>query len=38
LLIWTDGPVVVTLDPAALDPFEAYLTSPPVNASTADVA
>jgi ATP-dependent helicase/nuclease subunit A len=38
LLIWTDGPVVVALDPAALDPFEAYLTSPPVNASTADVA
>jgi ATP-dependent helicase/nuclease subunit A len=30
LLVWTDGPVVVTLDSAALDPFEAYLTSVPV--------
>jgi hypothetical protein len=37
LLVWTDGPVAVTLDPAALDPFEAYLTSAPVNAD-ADAA
>jgi ATP-dependent helicase/nuclease subunit A len=29
VLIWTDGPVAVTLDPASLDPFESYLTSAP---------
>jgi ATP-dependent helicase/nuclease subunit A len=29
VLIWTDGPVAVTLDPATLDPFESYLTSAP---------
>jgi ATP-dependent helicase/nuclease subunit A len=29
VLVWTDGPAVVTLDPAALDPFEAYLVSVP---------
>jgi ATP-dependent helicase/nuclease subunit A len=34
LLVWTDGPVAVTLDPKALDPFEAYLISAPVNAET----
>jgi ATP-dependent helicase/nuclease subunit A len=27
VLIWTDGPMAVPLDPAALDPFERYLTS-----------
>ena len=32
VLIWTDGPAAVTLDPAALDRFEAYLTSVPDNA------
>jgi ATP-dependent helicase/nuclease subunit A len=32
VLVWTDGPVAVMLDPAALDPFETYLTSAPVNA------
>jgi ATP-dependent helicase/nuclease subunit A len=29
VLIWTDGPVAVTLASAALDPFETYLTSIP---------
>jgi ATP-dependent helicase/nuclease subunit A len=29
VLIWTDGPVAVTLDAASLDPFESYLTSAP---------
>lgn len=27
VLVWTDGPALVTLDPLTLDPFEAYLTS-----------
>jgi ATP-dependent helicase/nuclease subunit A len=31
VLIWTDGPVAVTLDPDSLDRFETYLTSAPVN-------
>ncbi len=29
VLVWTDGPAVVTLIPQRLDPFEAYLTSVP---------
>jgi len=29
VLVWTEGPVAVTLDPLALDPFETYLTSVP---------
>ncbi|MDB5394162.1 MAG: helicase, UvrD [Rhodospirillales bacterium] len=32
VLVWTDGPAAVTLEPSALDPFETYLTSEPVNA------
>jgi len=27
VLVWTDGPAIVTLESASLDPFEAYLTS-----------
>ncbi len=38
LLVWTDGPVAVTLDSASLDPFEAYLTSAPVRAATVSSA
>ncbi len=30
VLVWTDGPVAVTLDAESLDPYEAYLTSTPV--------
>lgn len=29
VLIWTDGPAVVPLDPAHLDPFEQYLIATP---------
>jgi len=29
VLVWTDGPAAVTLDPADLDPFEQYLTATP---------
>jgi ATP-dependent helicase/nuclease subunit A len=32
VLVWTDGPAAVTLDPALLDRFEAYLASVPDNA------
>jgi ATP-dependent helicase/nuclease subunit A len=32
VLVWTDGPAAVTLDPGRLTPYEAYLTSAPVNA------
>ena len=38
VLIWTDGPALVTLESSALDPFETYLTSAPVNAGTASAA
>jgi len=38
VLIWTEGPAVVTLNPAVLDPFETYLTSVPVNAEAATAA
>jgi ATP-dependent helicase/nuclease subunit A len=29
VLVWTDGPVAVTLESKSLDPFETYLTSAP---------
>jgi ATP-dependent helicase/nuclease subunit A len=29
MVIWTDGPTLVPLDPVLLDPFETYLTSTP---------
>jgi ATP-dependent helicase/nuclease subunit A len=32
VLVWTDGPAAVILKASDLDPFEAYLTSTPVNA------
>ncbi len=38
VLVWTDGPAVVTLDGAILDPFETYLTSAPDNAEAATAA
>ncbi len=38
VLVWTDGPVAVILNPNDLDPFEAYLTSTPVNAEPVGAA
>jgi ATP-dependent helicase/nuclease subunit A len=38
VLVWTDGPAAVILKPSDLDPFEAYLTSAPVNAEGASAA
>ena len=38
VLVWTDGPAIVTLRPEALDPFETYLTSAPLNAQLAPTA
>jgi ATP-dependent helicase/nuclease subunit A len=35
VVVWTDGPAVVALDPSALDPFEAYLTSTPAKSAAA---
>jgi ATP-dependent helicase/nuclease subunit A len=38
VLVWTDGPAAVTLDPDRLTPYEAYLTSTPVNAEGQSAA
>jgi ATP-dependent helicase/nuclease subunit A len=38
VLVWTDGPAAVILKPSDLDPFEAYLTSVPVNAEGSSAA
>jgi len=38
VLVWTDGPATVILNPLQLDPFEAYLTSVPVNAEGSSAA
>jgi len=38
VLVWTDGPATVILKPSDLDPFEAYLTSAPVNAEGSSSA
>jgi len=38
VLVWTDGPAAVTLVPAKLAPYEAYLTSAPVNADAPSAA
>jgi ATP-dependent helicase/nuclease subunit A len=38
VLVWTDGAEAVILNPADLDPFEAYLTSMPVNAEASSAA
>ena len=38
VLVWTDGPAAVTLPSVQLDPYEAYLTSTPVNADAPSAA
>ena len=38
VLVWTDGPAAVTLDADKLAPYEAYLTSTPVNAEGPSAA
>jgi ATP-dependent helicase/nuclease subunit A len=38
VLVWTDGPAAVNLDARQLDPYEAYLTSAPVNAEAPSAA
>ena len=38
VLVWTDGPAAVTLDAGKLAPYEAYLTSTPVNAEAQSAA
>jgi ATP-dependent helicase/nuclease subunit A len=38
VLVWTDGPAAVMLEPTQLDPFEAYLTSAPVKAGDQSAA
>jgi ATP-dependent helicase/nuclease subunit A len=38
VLVWTDGPAAVMLPATALDPFETYLTSAPVNAEPPTAA
>jgi hypothetical protein len=37
-LVWTDGPLIVTLDQGKLAPYETYLASAPDNAERPSAA